>query len=294
MDDCFRLGLASGELCAALAETIRSQWHFARLGSGTRAGDRHSVRLLASLRSRWPDRTPQDLLEPKLAFVLGWLCHRAADRQMKPLFRQAAPCSPLKPTECSVYHDAFLFRELYADDPERLYTTATFEVDLSSLPAARALDGSQVRELFHTLLQQALIELHTFDPDEAHIEAWLGGLYRLQQRFYVDVDRYAAAVARPDPEKVRRYIAETGFYDRKEPIIATARALQRQGEGTRDPAQVREALAADACSHYAQALKKGCGYLLAANAFFAAAPAGSADEADVQALRKALDIGRPV
>ena len=92
------------------------------------------------------------------------------------------------------------------------------------------------------------------------------------------------AVADPDPDKVRRFITEVNFYDRGEPIIQAARALQR-GEDV-DPEAVCAAMRADAQSHYAQALKMGCGYLLAASAFFA----GKLSAAE---LRERFDIGRP-
>jgi hypothetical protein len=285
MDDCFRLVLASGQLCAPFQEAMRAHWEFARLGSGTRAGDRHSVRLLSTFRARWASRRTQDLLEPKLAFVLGWLCHRAADRQMKPVFRQADPGYPGTPTDCSVYHDAFLFGEVYANDPTGPYPAATFETDLASLPAAAALDVDAVRELFHTLMQQALIEIHTFKPDESRIEDWLAGLFDLQQGFYVNVERYAAAIADPDADKVRRFITEVHFDDREEPIIRAARALRPQLGRDVTAAEVRAALQAEAHSHYAQAVKMGCQYLLAASAFFTG-------EIEADDLRARLDIGK--
>jgi hypothetical protein len=203
---------------------------------------------------------------------------------MKPVLRQVEPDRTQKPSECSVYHEAFLFSEIYARDPGRLYTSATFETDLASLPAAAALDTAAVRELFHTLMQQALIEIHTLSPDEAHVETWLDGLFGLQQRFYVDVERYAEAIAQPDPDKVRRFITEVNFYDRAEPIIVTARALQRGEE--RSAKQVLAAIHADARSHYAQALKMGCGYLVSASAFFAG-------KISARELRERLDIGKP-
>jgi hypothetical protein len=283
MDDSFRLMIAAQRLCPALLESAETCWDLARLGSGTRAADRHSVRLLTRIRDRWQSREPEDHLEAKLAFVMGWLCHRAADRQMKPIFRSLNPGSKESPTECSVYHDAFLFRERYLHDAEHLYTRATFETDLASLPAAGAVDIGAVRELFHTLMQQALIEIHTFDPDEEHIEAWIDGLSGLQQRFYVDVDRYARAVAAPDPEKVQRYIVDVDFYDRGEPIISAAHVLQR-GEALAAE-DVREAIDQDTHSHYAHALFIACHYLAAASRFFE-------HEIDAEELGTLLDIGR--
>jgi hypothetical protein len=202
---------------------------------------------------------------------------------MKPIFRALNPDSDENPTECSVYHDAFLFGELYAGDERGPYSAATFSRDLAPLPAAERLDVARLRELFHTLMQQALVELHTFDPDEAHIETWLGRLFDLQQALYVDVDRYARAIAEPDPEKVRRYITEINFYDRTEPIIAAARDLQRGKEA--DVEAVRAAIEAEAQSHYGQAVRKSCHYIAAANAFFGG-------DVTADALRERLDIGR--
>ena len=84
LDDCFRLMLVSDEICDAFKEVAQSENDFARLGGITRSGDRFTVQLLTDFRKRWEGRRPEDKLEPKLAFVLGWLTHRAADRQMKP------------------------------------------------------------------------------------------------------------------------------------------------------------------------------------------------------------------
>lgn len=284
LDDSLRLMLAAEALSPALAESAMKRWDLARLGSGTRAGDRHSIALLAELRECWPDKSARDRHEARLAFVMGWLCHRAADRQMKPLFRSLNPGSAETPTECSVYHDAFLFRERYLHDRERLYTPATFETDLEPLTAADSLDVQAVRELFHTLLQQSLLEIHTLDPDEAHIGDWLDGLFRLQQQFYVDVGRYGQAIAAPDPAKLGRYVIDIGFYERADPVVAAAEALQH-GE-TLASRDVRKAIEKGGTSHYAQALVTACRYLASASAYFEG-------EIDIGELRQRLDIGKP-
>ncbi|OGG56262.1 MAG: hypothetical protein A3F84_10340 [Candidatus Handelsmanbacteria bacterium RIFCSPLOWO2_12_FULL_64_10] len=273
LDDCFRLMLASDEVCEAFKEVGRTQRGFARLGGVTRSGDRFTVQLLTDFRARWKTRRPEDRLEPKLGFALGWLCHRAADRQMKPVFREAEPGRTESPSECSVYHDAFLFREVYAGGKEGPYQSGMFEEG----PAG-------AEDLFRTLLQRALVGLHTFIPDREDVEGWLGRLFALQQGFEVDLKRYAAAISRPDPEKVRRFITAVNFYDATEPIIAAARGIQRGEPVT--AGQVREAARAEALSHYAQALRMGYGYLCAASDFFAG-------DMSPEALRERLDVGRP-
>jgi hypothetical protein len=70
---------ASDEISDALKEAAKSHRDFARLCSITRYGDRFTFSLLDSFRTRWSERTPEERIEAKFVFVLGWLCHRAAD-----------------------------------------------------------------------------------------------------------------------------------------------------------------------------------------------------------------------
>ncbi len=278
LDDCFRLMAAHNKVCDAFREVMRDQVRFARLGGITRRGDFHSVGLLTSIRQRWDGRSTDDKLEPKLAFILGWLTHRAADRQMKPIFREVEPGRPVSPAHSSVYQDAFIFHEVYQSGKASPYHPQTFA---DTPDVAPGIDAAALEELIRVLLQRALIELHTLIPDDENIEGWLENLFDRQQRFYVDRERYAQAVANPDPEWVRRGIEEVNFYDRDEPIIQAARAIQH-GQS----AGVVAAVAAEARSHYAQALKMGCGYILAASDFF------SSDMAPAE-LEALFNIGKP-
>ena len=278
LDDCFRLMAAHNKVCDAFREVMRDQVRFARLGGITRRGDFHSVGLLTSIRQRWDGRSTDDKLEPKLAFILGWLTHRAADRQMKPIFREVEPGRPVSPAHSSVHQDAFIFHEVYQSGKANPYHPQTFA---DTPDVAPGIDAAALEELIRVLLQRALIELHTLIPDDENIEGWLENLFDRQQRFYVDRERYAQAVANPDPEWVRRGIEEVNFYDRDEPIIQAARAIQH-GQS----AGVVAALAAEARSHYAQALKMGCGYILAASDFF------SSDMAPAE-LEALFNIGKP-
>lgn len=278
LDDCFRLMAAHDKVCDAFREVMRDQVRFARLGGITRRGDFHSVGLLTSIRERWDGRSADDKLEPKLAFILGWLTHRAADRQMKPVFREVEPGRPVSPAQSSVYQDAFIFHEVFQSGNASPYHPQTFA---DTPDVAPGIDAAALEELIRVLLQRALIELHTLIPDDENIEGWLENLFDRQQRFYVDRERYAQAVANPDPEWVRRGIEEVNFYDRDEPIIQAARAIQH-GQS----ADVVAAVAAEASSHYAQALKMGCGYILAASDFF------SSDMAPAE-LEEMFNIGKP-
>ena len=287
VDDCFRLMLASEEIGEIFKQVAREQKEAAHLGAITRKGDSHTVQLLTEFRARWEERSPEDGLESKLAFVMGWLCHRAADRQMKPVFREVEPPGEdrARPTHTSVYHDAFIFHEVYGGGKFSPYHAAMFQDRLEALPASQHLDVAAIEELIHVLVQRALVELHTFIPEETDIEAWIGGLLKVRQTFHVDRHRYAKAIAEPDPEWVKKAITDTHFYDRSDPRIAAARALQN-GESI-TPERIREAAAAelDNPSHYEQALRTGYGYLVAASDFFRS-------EMSPKQLRERLDIGK--
>jgi hypothetical protein len=272
LDDCFRLMTLSDEICEPFRLVAREQRDFARLGGITRYGDEFTVSMLTSYRERWSGRTPEDRLEPKLAFVLGWLCHRAADRQVKPLFRALDPTPTQNPRDCSIYNDAVIYHEVYAGGAAEPFHPHYLEKELPG------------EDIFRVLLQRALLELHTLIPDRQDGEGWLDKLFTLQQKFYVDIDRYAEAILHPDPEKMRRFIEEPNFYDAADPIVATARAIQR-GESV-SAEQVRAATDAEPKSHYAQMLHMGFGYLKAASDYFESRI--SSDE-----LADRLNIGRP-
>ena len=109
--------------------------------------------------------------------------------------------------------------------------------------------------------------MHTFIPDQADINGWLVKLFKTRQEFYVDLHRYAEALAHPDPDRVKRFIEDVNFYDRDDPLIRLARALQ---EGTPSRRLIwRSALdEARGQSLYAQALARGYGYLQAASDYF--------------------------
>lgn len=283
VDDCARLALHDRRIGEPFQQVLREQLEIARLGGITRSGDRFTADLLERFRRRWPEEGGEEGLRRKLAFVLGWLCHRAADRQMKPIWR-SMPSQTASPTECSIYHDVFLFREVYRCGHRGPYSPQVLE----EAPDRSATDGSrqdEVEQLLRTYWRRALLSLHTFKPDSDDIEGWLERLFDARQRFRVEIRRYAEALANPDPQKVRRFIEEVNFYDASEPLIRFARSVQRGApEESIDLDEAFEAAAEG--SQYARALRRGLGYLRAGSAFFEGRL-----ERDV--LEDRLDIGKP-
>jgi hypothetical protein len=186
---------------------------------------------------------------------------------MKPIFRAVDRDCTEKPTDCSVYHDVFLFREVYGAGQREPYVPDSLDVTPASSPATRALQAPEVEGAFRSMWQRALVAMHTFIPDEEDVDGWLERVFTMRQEFYVDIRRYAEAFADPDPDKVQRFLVDVHFYEESDPLIRLARSIQ---EGTPDAAiDLQPAIEAAASqSQYAQALRRGMIYLQAASDLF--------------------------
>ena len=291
VDDCARLVAVSRDVPDAFREALDGRIEIARLGGITRHGDLHNPGLLERIRDRWPGG-PGDGLHERLAFVIGWLSHRAADRQMKRVFREAdLGLHALSPTDCSVYHDAFVMREVYAGAdpfPPRLVEPGTAS-NAAASAAAKAIDVEEVEGLFRAMWQRMLLAMHTFIPDDEDAEGWLGRVLATVQRVRVDLRRYAEALARPDPDKVRRYVEEVRFYDREEPLLRLLASLRRDGgapDAGAGPTLEAALEAARGGSLYARAVARAFGYVRAAGEFFER-------RIGREELARRLEIGRP-
>lgn len=271
-DDVSRLARVHPAVDEAFKSALEHHMDIARLGAVTRGADRFSAEFFAA--SRQHDAR----MLQHLAFALGTLAHRAADRLMKPIFRYFGHKSDRDgPCEASIYMDIFALREVLCTDEVRseLYRRAIYE----RVPGA-------FEDAFRVIWQRALIGLHTFAPDFSDPVGWLDRLLDTIQHYTVSLDRYARAAQEWAPDKVKRYIEETRFYNKDEPLIAAARALAR-GEKVQ-PALVVSALEAtdDRSSRWARSLAKALRYILAAGRF-------RAGEIGLEEVKALFDVGVP-
>ncbi len=272
VDDCIRLIKLDPAINEYFKTAVRDHLEMARLGGITRHGDRENPGLLERYRAAC-ENGDYASVAPKLGFVLGWMSHRAADRQFKIVFRQADPDCELSPTDCSVYHDAFLFREVYRSGKDP-FLAGTLNRDVSAFEDA-----------LHLMWRRMLIRIHTFIPDHDDCDGWLDRVNETRQKAYVDIKRYAEAYAAPEPEFTKRFIEDVNFYDAKDPLLQLLAALR--GDAETVDINLDEALAATGDgSLYARATARAFGYVRAANAFFK-------QEIDRAELERRLEIGRP-
>lgn len=266
-DDCVRLALHSSTICKAFKQCMRSHLDIVRLGGVTRSGGSFMPRLLEKIRPIWASRSNDDLLQKKLAFVLGWHCHRAADLQFKPVFIATDADCDKSPTDCSIYHDVFLFREVYDSGRREPYSPTTIQTHMQSDPTAEALRVDKLDESFRSLWQQSFLRQHSFVDKRPYPDNRIQELINKRQGLRVDIKRYAKAFKNPSPDKVRRFIVDINFYDAEDPLIRLVRAIQNgQPTGAIDVHKAVDAAAAH--SIYARALRRGYTYLQAASDYF--------------------------
>ncbi len=294
-DDTFRLALVHPRIHPTFKELMTAHRDVAHLGSVTRSADMWSADVIDWARRQLQDgnaageaaKEADPLARQKLAFVLGSLTHRAADRLTKPITRCWGSGDDLgeaggDANESKILQDIFIFREVYGSGTGQLadpFTEATLKPTVSEGQAA--LEGT-----FRVLLRRALIAMHTLRPDWDDIHNWLTALLKGLQTFPKSLDQYARLAAEWDQAKVKKYLIDKNFYRREDPAILAARHIQHGSTVTAE--QVLEALGATDRTHsrYARALAKATDYLLAAGELFDG-------RIDVEQAKERFDVGVP-
>ena len=258
----FRATEAASELLPPLFhQVLEEHQDIMRLGGVTRRADFHSVGLLTEIRDKMQSNSMQSKDRGNLAFILGWLSHRAADRQMKPVFRRTCPDAPEKPTDCSIYNDAYLYLRRY-QGKSTAYTDATFQCMSKEHQLGRSVE--EMRSLVRAMVQGTLIGLHTLIPDDDQVSSWLDKVFEMHQAWRIRMDRYFDAIYNPNEKLIQQYIVDENFYDVQDSLIAYCENLQAENDNYNDSLLYANE---DQSSDYAQALDKSWGFIKAAGRF---------------------------
>lgn len=286
-DDVFRLARLHPrvhDVFKRLSQTHREDMH---MGCITRHADRWSADVIAACRRTLGDKPDDALAQRKLAFILGALTHRAADRLTKPITNcwKGEPDSGdygSAANESKIMQDVFVFREVFGagEGPD----AGPFSPEVMGLMPTQG--GRDMEAMFRLLLRRAMISMHTINPDDDHIDTWFERFFRGLQTFPKSLEQYARLHAEWPQDKVQKYLVDKRFYERSDPIIKLARDLQHDATAT--PEQVVEAVERTDRTHsrYGRALAKAIEYLIAASELFDGRI--SADEA-----RRRFDVGVP-
>jgi hypothetical protein len=282
-DDSFRLAALHPEIHPAFKQVMATHRDIAHLGAVTRTADKWSADIIVHAR----DHADDPLARQKLAFVLGALTHRAADRLTKPItncWKGSPDAGPSggEANESKIMQDILVFREVYGSGRGAFADPFTETVLAGPLTEA----GHRAEQYFRVLLRRALIAMHTIAPDPDNIQPWLTEFLSRLQTWPKSLRQYAELAAEWDPVKVQRYLIEKNFYCRDDALIVLARDIQRGS--TVSPQRVAAVVAGTGKSNsrYARALAKAIEYLVAAGELYAGT-------IELDQARQRFDVGVP-
>ena len=241
-----------------------------RLGSTTRSGDTFIFPLLKEWRADWQRGDPRT---EKLAYVIGWAGHLAADRTFKPTYRITDLAYYQRgfpgPTHATVYQDAATFARVYDGGRRPPFHPATLSHELHRMPASEVFPVAAAEPVMAYGLADRLARLKDFSKLGA--SNWGENFETIRserQRFYVDVERYTEATERPAVNRLHQYLLAPNFYDPDDPLLGYAERLRAGEEPEIDLAA---ALAEPGESLYAQSLVLGHTFYRAISDYFAGA-----------------------
>ncbi|MFW6066236.1 MAG: hypothetical protein ACOC9S_05395, partial [Planctomycetota bacterium] len=263
-DDARLLALNSPRIEGGVRDALLKQQDKCRLGAVTRASEEFAGPVVEQLRGRADSPQPRDA--EKLAFCLGTMAHRSADRIYKPIFRSQSADGGCERKDISIYHDVFLFRRIYADGEKEPYRPDALSPAVE-LPEGAPVDAAELESLFRVLFQRALLAAHTFKPDLSDPQGWLEKLFDQVQEFTIEVGRYHQALTEPDEDIYRRAIKDVNFFDGSDSILSLLDEL-REGGKVSGEEFLRRCRLGDKDSLYARAVSGAYGYFQVTSEFW--------------------------
>jgi hypothetical protein len=206
------------------------------------ATEEQGLRFIYRLQQDWKGWRNGNKQDQQLALLLGWTMHRAVRLQLAPLYATFPD-----PDEARVYHDAAVVR-------------------LRSGAREGQASSEEVFEMLNAMVPRTMIRFHTNIPDYDDAEGWIMRVANWRVNHARLLQRYADAIASPDPARQNRYVTQPNFVNPADPLIQLAARLR---DGGRNADNLEGALAeAGGQSLYAQALLRSFRHLEAASAYF--------------------------
>ncbi len=285
-EDSARLATKDADFSRRILSCVQKFPEALQLGSVTRSGDTFILPLLTKWRE---DSKEADKRSEKMAYIIGWAGHLAADRTFNPVLRMTDLAYYTRgfpgPPNASVYHDAVVFGSVYQHGHAGPFHPSALRQSLNGHPAAVWVPVERLEESWASNFADQLAQLRKYLPESLNDwnESWKA-IEEERQKFYVALDRYSEAHHRSDPHRMSQYIVAPNFFNPNDLIIQLARSVQLE-----EPTNIAlsDALTGvEAQSLYAQAIKLGYDFMKAASDYFE-------QRISLEEAKKQFRIGQP-
>lgn len=260
----------------AFHEALEEAYDSGLLCCGARGNHLYAIPILEKSRELYGTPEYNQEIREQLAGAIGWLLHRAADIQMKPIFRKIDELGNpvLYSDECEMYHDAVSYREVYrggklsTETPVELVDTSVLSHRMEKNPASQKLNIEFFENLMAHYFVAEIAGNCLFTKTLDNVDEYTNKLVEYSLDLYEDLRMYIRAWENPEPFKYHGYITNWDIYNPQDELIQFVRYVQEHGKAHPE-IDVDEALAkAGNQCNYARALKRGLDYIAGMSDFF--------------------------
>jgi len=276
-EDCVRILKNPGiQITPAFHEAIEEAYDSGLICCGARGNHLYAVPILAKNREVYGTSAYGMKEKEQVAGAIGWLLHRAADLQMKPLFSEVEKLKNpvLQKDECQMYHDAVSFEQVYrggglsTNSPYELVDKSTLSYRMATNPASRKLNVDHFENLMAHYYVSQMLRCCVFTDELDNINEFTDKMVEYSLDLYEDLRMYNRAFENPEAFKFHGYISNFNIYDPEDELIQYVRYVQDTGK-PHPEIDIEVALqGAKDQSNYAQALKMGIDFGIALSDFF--------------------------
>lgn len=235
-DDVRRLALQHEALPAAFHQSLRDHPDYGRAGSYTRGDDVYVVPLLTKYRYMWTG--DDEATAQQLAWVLGWLAHRAAHRIMDPAHRlvEAEHVGPGQDAAAvpaaALWSDLVLYDAAYDRGRTGVVPEDLFSRHLQDYEAGQALDVRHLEDVVHAQWLAGLAALRLRVADEGASFADRVDTFLAERPVYrAPLGGYADRMEQPDPIEQQRFLRTAPLYDADDLLIVMAHGPEQRRAG---------------------------------------------------------------
>ncbi len=273
-EDTYQLVQHTRTLHPAFKSSLEKYPDIGLLASSSRGNHLFAIPFLEAARQKWGQHQAGDGTEEQVAAAIGWLSHRAIDRQVKPIHLKDHQVQDARFSEIEneIYHDAVTFDKVFergdmpSVSPWVELSEATLSRRMQGHPASEWVHTAQTEQLVTSLVQQNLLQLRTFNQTASTPAEWLEQFADNYQKLGEDLDTYIEAFTYPDPAKMEKYIFSLNVYNEEDDLIRLVRQLKREGHTDIGLQSALDKAAGQ--SHYAQGLRNSLRFIQAGSDFF--------------------------
>jgi hypothetical protein len=281
-EDTNRMVQHSEIFCQHFKSSLKEEYEIAAIASESKSGDLFIIPFIKESRQVFRQRKSTRETRKMLAAALGWISHKSADIQVKPLARKYNYDSqryidpyPVWNEKIEALQDITIFKNVYEATNKTTnsryldFGKFLYQRNIDSLPIAQKIDLHKVEHWMASMWKADFLGLHDITEQTTYDDAWLKELFQRTQTFNELWDHYIEAYNNPDTELEKYLIDEKNFYNPQDQLIQWVRNIQKHTlDQAIDEKKALEQARGESASQYAKILANAYLYITAADDFF--------------------------